>query len=154
MIGRIIDRWAARRQAAELQSLLAILAELNRTELAELVVIADHVRKGMQMEGNDVMKPFDLIVRRPTMPLELVRAVEGFRRQGNHVAASALMVWAHTMRAALRPTLVPLARQMWRELARGFDGIEEAAASLRIRLSTPFDPRDATNFPMGFDPRF
>ena len=151
---RFFDRRTDKQYTAELQSMLAILAGMNKGELAELVVFATFVRKGMQEVGNDVMCPFKLLVSKPDMPDTLIRAVVQYKKAGNTVAASAFMVWAHTMRATIRPTLMPLARQMWRELSRGFDYVEDAAIDLGRRTGTTFDITGANTFPNGFDPRF
>ena len=151
---RFIDSWAGKRQRSELQSMLAILAEMTKDEIAELVVVANHVRQGMLAEGNDVLRPWDLLVKRQDFAIHLVRAVEKFRSHGNEMAASAFMVWAHTMRGALRGELRPMARQMWRELQRGMPGAQAASISLTSRLGTTFDVRGADAFPEGFDPRF
>jgi len=151
---KIIDRWASRRQKSEIQSVISILAEMSKDEMAELLVVTHHVKVGMQLEGNNVMSPFDLIIKRPDFPLLLVNLVKKYKQEGNTTASAAFMVWAHTMRAAVRPELLPLARQMWRELSRGFDYVDLAAAHLSIKLMTEFDVAGATDYPSGFDPRF
>lgn len=154
MLGRLFDRWAERRQAAELQSMLAILAGLSRHELAELAIVANHARQVMEAGGDQLQAPLLAVAARPDLALRLVRMVENFRAKGNQTGAAAFMVWAHTVRAALRPGLRPLAQQMWRELGRGFDAIPEVAPSLSARLATAFDLEGATDYPAGFDPRF
>ena len=151
---RFFDRRTDKQYKAELQSLIEILAEMNKQELAELVVFATFVRRGMQEAGNDVMCPVTLQLHKPETSHNLVRTVLQYKKAGNDIAASALMVWAHTMRATLRPTLMPLARQMWRELSRGFDYVEDAAIDLGRRTGTTFDITGANTFPNGFDPRF
>ncbi len=150
---RWIDRRVLKRQVAELQSLLAVLASLTQEEIAELVVLATHVRHGMEQEGNDMLNPHSLMLHKPDIALRLVRLIEGYRRNGNQTAASAMMIWAHTMRAAIRGELLPLARQMWRELSRGFPHLQAARDRLALALNTDFDISDATQFPTGFDPR-
>lgn len=151
---KIVDRWASRRQKSEIQSLISVLAELSKDEMAELVVVTNHVKVGMQKEGNDVMSPFDLVITRPEFPLLMTRRVIDYRKEGNQLASAAFLIWAHTMRAAARPELLPLARQVWRELSRGFDCIDLAATHLSIKLRTEFDIAGATDYPSGFDPRF
>ena len=154
MLAKLIDRWATRRQVAEIQSMLAILAGLSKHELAELVIVANHARQSALAGGDMLHDPeFAVHVRKDT-PLRLVRMVIHMRASGDQVGASAFMVWAHTTRAALRPSLRSLAQQMWRELGRGFEVVAEVAPSLSARLGTDFDLTGATEYPKGFDPRF
>ena len=149
---RILDRRTTRQYESELRSFLAVLHTLTSHEMAELVILADHVRQGLVQAGNDVNHPSELAMRNASITDDLVRSVVSFQKNGNPLAASAMAVWAHTMRCVLRPELHPLRLQMWREIGRGFDSIDAVLPGLRLRLQTDFQPGEARTYPEGCRP--
>ena len=74
------------------------------------------------------------------------------KKKNNPIAASALMVWAHTARAGIRLELRSLGRELWRELSRGFPHVDEAAASFKALSGRSLNIEGAKQFPKGLTP--
>lgn len=151
---KVIDKWVEKRQVKEIQSFIQCLAALSDEEIADLVVVVTHARNGMLAAGNNVMDPHALWMRKPGVIFEASKRAEKLKAERNIAAASAFMVWAHTLRAAARPALLPLAKLMWRELSRGFPHLQMAEDAALLRFGIRVDISSAEQFPLGFDPRF
>lgn len=151
---KIIDSGVEKRQVKEIQSFIQCLAALSDEEMAELVVVTTHVKNGMIDAGNNVMDPHALWMRKPGVIFETSKMAEKLKAERNTAAAAAFTVWAHTLRAAARPALLPLAKLMWREMSRGFPYLLQAETATLLRLGVRVDMSNAEQFPLGFDPRF
>lgn len=144
-----LDGMETKRQRKELETFLAGLRFMSDAEMAELIVFATHTRHGLERSGHNVLDPLTLNVTKPQVLPELIKLIQQFKAKGNEPAAAALMVWAHSLRAALRGELLPIGREMWRELARGFAGVANATQAVRQRVGTDVDVSDASKIPAG-----
>ncbi len=145
-----LDAMETKRQRKELEQFLAGLRSMTDAEVAELVVLATHTRHGLEQNGHRVLDPLTLNATKPHVLPEAIKLIQQFKAKGNETAAAALMVWAHSLRAALRGELLPLGRDIWRELARGFPGVGDAKVAIQRRTGTDVDVSDATRIPAGF----
>jgi hypothetical protein len=139
-----------KRQRKELEQFLAGLRSMTDAEMAELVVFATHTRHGLEQNGYRILDPLTLNATQPQVLPEAIKLIQQFKAKGNETAAAAMMVWAHSLRAALRGELLPLGREMWRELKRGFPGVANAKLAIQRRTGTDIDVSDATKTPAGF----
>lgn len=157
MFGRAIQRWANKSQEKELQEFLSHLNAADDDEVALTVVLASEMRHRVSdVLGFDLMFPTIIAAQHPLATMQIVKLVKQLQSNKDFVAAAGLMVWVHTLRAsgqAASGELRTLARQMWRELSRGFPYAESAASSVVTTLG--FVPRlaRATEFPDGLSPR-
>jgi hypothetical protein len=149
-IMKALDGMETKRQRKELETFLAGLRSMSDAEIAELIVFATHTRHGLEQSGHNVLDPLTLNITKPHALPELIKLIQQLKAKGNEAAAAALMVWAHSMRAALRGELLPLGREMWRELARGFVSLPTAKNAVRQRVGTDIDVSDADRIPAGF----
>jgi hypothetical protein len=79
--------------------------------------------------------------------LELSKVTENMLRQ-----PGALAIWLHTSRAALFPQVRYLAKEMWRELERGFPLLSDVLLHIEGNFGLHLDVRGAQRFPVGLDP--
>lgn len=145
-----LDGIETKRQRKELEAFLAGLRAMSDAEIAELVVFATHTRHGLEQAGHNILDPLTLNVTKPQVLPEMIKLIQQFKAKGNEAAAAAFMVWAHSLRAAFRAELLPLGREMWCQLARGFPGAPSARHAIRQRVGTEVDVSDATKIPAGF----
>lgn len=83
---------------------------------------------------------------------QLSRQFAKRRQQGDAMGA---MVWSYSLRCLNVPELLPLGREMWGELKRGFEHVEEALREGEARNGKPFDRRVWAEWrliPPGLDP--
>jgi hypothetical protein len=157
MFGRAIQRWANKSHEKELQEFLSHLNAADDYEVGLTVALASEMRHRVSdMLGYHLLFPTLVFTQDPMATINIVKIVKQLQSEKNFVAAAALMVWAHTLRAsgpAASGELRTLARQMWYELSRGFPYVEAAACSVVTTLG--FVPRlaSATEFPDGLSPR-
>ena len=147
-----INSWSSSKQIAEMSNFVAMLRGMDGAELGYVVAIATHMRHALESKGHDVMDPIVYTSKNPMFPLFLSRTIEEAQRQGRTQDAAALMVWAHTHRAGVRLELRTLAREMWRQLQRGFPYVVESAAGSKKTIGTSLNILGATSFPVGFTP--
>lgn len=157
MLGRIVQRWANRSHEKELNEFVAHLAAADDNEVAFTVVVASEVRHViLDKFGWDLLYPNLLQNTVEMIQLEVIQMVRQLQKEGKFVAAAALMVWAHSLRASgpmASGELRSLARRMWAELSRGFPGIEKAAADVRTTFGIVPRLDRAIEFPEGLTPR-
>jgi hypothetical protein len=121
--------------AAEVGLLLAIAADArNSTSRLSEVLLDLHA-----MAGPDA----------GWLPHQLNQKIKDCQHQR---LFTAWMIWLHTARAAQEPQLRYLAKEMWRELERGFPYLDEVARELlNIHHRSLVITRGA-EFPEGLDP--
>jgi len=124
---------------------------MTNPEMSELLAYATHTRHLLERLGVDLSVPNDIYITHPNLLPELIKRVRAFQTQGNHIAASSMMVWAHTIRATTPPDLKELGTAMWRELSRGLSGVESAAASVAARTGQQLNIAGASMVPFSLD---
>ena len=126
---------SAENKVKELQSYLKILKDIPNFDRGFIVVLATVIRLQMQEEG---MMPCNLFdgpagvkndnsYERANVALKLSQTVEYLQGENRAQDAAATMIWAHSVRGLVTPEMVPLVKEMWSELSKGFvytnDGI-------------------------------
>jgi hypothetical protein len=125
---------------------------MDQFSMAELVLYANHYRQRFAAAGHDFLRPREYLAQEPRAAALLIDAANHYRDQGDALATGAVMVWAQTVRATVAPELLPLARNMWAQVARGFPVLEATAPKMKLILAPDFDPTGADSFPAGFGP--
>jgi hypothetical protein len=146
------DRWATKTQLSELADFVTNLKAIDSGEVATVVALATHVRHMLEERGHLVMDPIVYCGAHASFPLLLSKTIKELQKQGQPQLAVGFMVWLHTARAALRPELRQLGRDMWRELARGFSRVDETAAAMAEVVGVSLNTARATELPKGFTP--
>lgn len=152
IFSRWFDRWALGTQAKEMQTFIDGLAGMDSRELGLVVVVATHLRNELEDDGFKLMNPLVDYPRDPSVVPRLHRLVRECQKIGQPTDAAGVMVWLHTMRVGGRHELRPQAREMWRQLSRGFPYVNDAASDL-LRASFKIPRIDgACTFPAGLTP--
>ncbi len=149
---RKFEKWATSKQREELTTFVAMLKAMDGDELGLLVAGATHARHVLEGLGHDVMNPIEYVVKNPGFPLTVTQTIQDYQKAGRPQEAASLMVWAHTLRGAVRLELRGLAREMWGELERGFDHVESATVVFANMGGIVFRTHGARSFPVGFTP--
>ncbi len=148
---RFLENRTIRMQREDINSFNAALSTISDVEMGELAAISHFIKIGLKEAGNDPMLPFEAVIRNGELPTNLAKTVILYKKQGNHIVAAGFSVWTHTIRAALRPELLPEARGMWKHLSRGFPHVAQAAVDIQRRLSISIDVGGADRVPPAFD---
>lgn len=148
----IFNRWALSSQRKELQEFIDNLSSMDGAEIGFLVASATHLRQGLEETGFRLMDPMVDIANAPDTPLRLSRLIRDFQQNGDSGDAAAAMVWLHTMRVGARHELRAQAREMWRQLERGFPHAELAAIEIMRMTLKPVRIQDYDQFPAGLSP--
>lgn len=146
------DKWASGSQEKELNNYTVGLRGMDGSEIGLIVAVATHQRHLLVAEGFNVMDPINFVSVNPMATYRLSQTIQSLQKERKYQAAAGLMVWVHTLRAATRPELRLLGREMWRELQRGFPYVEESALDAQIVMGLNLNVHDALSFPIGLAP--
>ena len=148
---RWLLRYVSGKNRRELERFVGVLAELNDTQVADLLLGVGMIRRDMERNGLHPMDPLTLVAIEFRMAATHMAAEsEKFTRRGSLMAALACSVWGHTFRAATDGNLRPCARLMWRELMRGAPGLRDAENRALLNDGVLADVPDAAQIPAGF----
>lgn len=151
-LARRIDAWASGRQQKEVSDYVARLRSMDGAEIGMVVAMATHFRHLFAAQGHDVMDPMLSTTINPALPSFVAKLIRQAQQAQQLPQAGALMVWLHTLRGAVRLELRQSARDMWRELARGFPHVDDARYNLLEITGRLTDVDGADQFPKGFTP--
>jgi len=146
----ILEKRVTSDHARELDQFIGALSTMSDGEISELVAYATHTRHLIERLGVDLIAP-SVPFTHPDLLPQLIKRINAFHSQGNTIAASSMMIWAHTIRATTRPQLKHLGSAMWRELSRGFPGVDQAAASIAARTDQNLDICGSNKVPLMLD---
>ncbi len=126
---------------SDMNRFIQILTGMDDTAIGSLVVGANWVRKNLEQHGQI---PENILTIGPVMDtlkcnkasLEISKAIKNHQQQGNNHLASFMMVWMHSLRALSSLELVPVGKEMWVELKRGFIHIESGFDTVQLLSST------------------
>lgn len=140
-------------QEREMSDWIRKLQAQDGEEVAAIVAMAMHYRNSMLFDLKiDLMYPFVAIQNERMLGVRLNQHLQEVQREKMFSLASGIIVWLFTIRAAQEPGLRLLGRELWRQLARGFPHVVQAASSLKQVSGIALDVRDAGRFPDGFTP--
>ena len=135
IFSRMFDSWALKTQRKEMQTFVENLASMDGREIGFVMALATHIRNNLEENmGFRLMDPMVDYPQDPTAPIRLVSMIKQYQKAGELSDAAATMVWLHTIRVGGRLELRSTAREMWRQLSRGFDYVDESAFEI-MRLT-------------------
>lgn len=121
-------RWGAKSKVKQVQDYLDILKGIPESDRGFLVVYATEVRLQMYEKGLLSADIFDgpageknkNYYERTQAAPRLCQLAESFQRDNQLLDVAAVMVWTHSLRGLITPEMVPLVKEMWAELSKGF----------------------------------
>lgn len=146
------DSWAKDRQRKELKEFVEALRAMDAQELGLPIALATNFRNAMRQQGVDLSDPAMLVNLNPGIVFEISRKVSPLQKAGRTIEAVPLIIWVHSLRGVTRLELRGLAREMWRQLQRGFKYVDEAASDYAALTGEELDVSGATEFPKGLTP--
>ncbi|QHA83566.1 hypothetical protein E3Z27_18725 [Pseudomonas mediterranea] len=139
-------------QEGEIFSFTAQLRQMDADEIGMVVALATDARNRLEEAGFILSDPIGAYTLKPETPAALHGMILSLQAEGKLQEAAALMVWLHTARVGARIELRPLAREMWRQLERGFPHAQEASRSLMRTLFRSIRLDGYDQFPKGLSP--
>lgn len=140
-------------QKRDVNSFISIIKSMDGREVALVALLANNFRREFEKETRvDLHDPMMAFDNDPGIVLQLSMKARKFQISGQHPAAASVMVWVHTLRGAADPHLRKYSREVWGELERGFEYVDEASAMLMLEERMMISPDGATDFPIGFTP--
>ncbi|WP_338799531.1 hypothetical protein V9K81_08710 [Pseudomonas monteilii] len=151
-LAKLLNPWFVRIQKREMKAFTDALSSMDGKEIGFLLAIATHQRNHWEDQGVLLMDPLVYYPADPTIVLRLQGVLKEYQKSKQMTDASGAMVWIHTMRVGGQHELRPYAREMWRQLGRGFPHVLESA--LEIMAITSMCPRTSgyDQFPKGLTP--
>ena len=146
----------------EMESFVQGLKGMGHSELGPAVLMATVARNSIKeravqlgfKEGYTLLSPFEFVKADPNCFLAINSVIKTCQKERNYVLASGFMVWEHTLRAVAAPELLPLAREMWAELKKGFpyvhDSYSAVLANPEANLPRSLWSDDYMEIPEGF----
>jgi hypothetical protein len=136
----------------DLVEAIKILKGMDAAEIACTLLFAADQRNKHESLRDDLLDLAELCQERHKLvPFQLSQAVKQLQSQRDFRTAGALAIWLHTARAAQFPQVRYLAKEMWRQLERGFPLMPSALMHIEengLRL----DVTRGREFPAGLDP--
>lgn len=159
LAGHLQDR-ALKSSTKEIRQFIEGLRRTGARDLGFIVGIAAVVRVNMETHGvlpqglfqRDALSPSQEL---GIMQMRINKVIRQFAKMRQAGDATGAMVWSYSLRCLNVPELAPLGREMWAELTRGFEYVEEALAEGETRNGKPFDRRvwaEWRTIPPGLDP--
>lgn len=139
-------------QEGEISSFTAQLRQMDADEIGMVVALATDARNRLEETGFILSDPIGAHTLKPETPAALHGMILNLQAEGRLQEAAAIMVWLHTARVGARLELRPLAREMWRQLERGFPHAQEASRSLMRTLFRSIRLDGYDQFPKGLSP--
>ena len=147
LLSAFADRIATKHCRAELERFTAALETMTDLEIAELMVFATRMRQVIERQGVDLLDPGGLHISHPELLPQVVEQHTRMKKQGNILAASALLVWGLTLKVVGRLELLPEGKRMWVQLARGFSAMPSVGSRVSAKIGTAIDLDGAARAP-------
>ncbi len=147
-----LGRWSLKAQKRDMQTFIDALSSMDSQEIGLIVAIATHMRNNLEELGYRLMDPLVDYQLDPAVTLRLGRLIKECQKLNQPTDAAGTMVWLHTMRVGGQHELRPQAREMWRQLGRGFPHAEDAAFEILKMTLKPPRIEGFDRYPAGLTP--
>ena len=122
---------AVRAGTKELETFVAGLRAISDREMGALVAISTVIRVNLEAHGvisEDILGdcPVSSTEAIGRYQMHINKITHQFRKMGLPSDTAGITVWSYTLRCLNVPELMPLGREIWAELRRGFPYVEEA----------------------------
>lgn len=141
-----------RQQKNALKQVIRHLREMPDEDVGGLMAGATDLRHRLEEKGHNPLNSIEYVRENLWYTYELSSRIEELQAEGNGLEAAIWMVWCQTARAAVHPTLLPLARAMWIELARGIPYVETASERLEKESGILLDIDGFDRYPTAMGP--
>ncbi|WP_139239977.1 hypothetical protein [Azotobacter vinelandii] len=152
LIGRLAYRFHLRTKKKQIQEFIDGLSAMDGHEIGFVVACATNTRHILESEGLRLMDPIVDVALFPDIPLRINNVIRELQKSGSNQDAAGAMVWLHTARVGASHELRPLAREMWRQLSRGFPHVDAAALEIMKLTFRPVNVSGYETFPAGLTP--
>ena len=144
---------ATQTQKREMTAWIDNLSQMNSDEVAALLGMATHQRKWIEAEqGVNLLDPIVAYTAQPNLLMFLHGVIQSCQKSNRQMEAAGVMVWLFTLRAGANLELRGLGRRLWRELARGVPGAEQAATGYFVLTHVLLDIDGFEQMPIGLEP--
>ena len=141
----------------DIERFILTLRAQSDEQMAMTLAIATQIRLywiQRDIVREDVMEMMTSSQEHASAQMLMNRFLRMYQGRKDYDMALGIMVWLHSVRSQAYPELRIKGQEMWRELSRGMDGVDEAAQGLNIILD--YDMPDnlgmyATYIPSGLD---
>jgi len=121
-IKKLLHKWTIKRMANELGGFLDNLKNLTAEEMSFIIMTATVARNTFIQEMNlDFANPNATLAQRASISVRLALLINECKKSNKFIDRTAYMVWAHTLRVASQPELLDLGKELWKELGRGIE---------------------------------
>ncbi|MDB9871166.1 hypothetical protein OAD33_08835 [Alphaproteobacteria bacterium] len=125
----------------DMSRFVEMLKGMDDCAIGGLVVGANWVRKNLEQHGQIPDKILSIGPVMDTLKcnqasLEISKAIKNHQQQGNNILASFMMVWLHSLRSLSSLELIPMGKNMWVELERGFLYVDKGFETVETLAST------------------
>lgn len=151
MLKGLMNRWQRGREEKEIRSFRERLETLSDEELGTMLASASDMRHNLLREqGDDLLQPYSVIEHDRHLPLKMAGFANQLVMSNNQFDANPVLLWTHTLRAAVTPELKPEAVAIWREMRRGHPHLEAGAAVMEDYRGRRPQMEGAERIPVGF----
>jgi hypothetical protein len=144
----------AKNKLLEAQEYLNILRRIPETDRGVIVISATMMRYKLQYDG---ILSFDIFegpagiknknsYERSQVALKISQFIERCQREGRSQDAQAAMVWGHAVRGLVTPEIVPIVKDIWVELSKGFPYADDGIAMHEMLSGDSVPQTVADNF--------
>ena len=146
---------------SDLNGFLRMLRGVPDDSMGSLLLGAAYVRQ--TLESNGTMPPY--LLRSPAVmyindchnvTMDIGKEISKHQRNNNQSMGGPHMVWGHSLRALAHLELVPLGKEMWQELVRGFLFLEDKIETVDFTYGISTDEtliEEATFIPPALEPK-
>jgi hypothetical protein len=131
-IKRKVQIASLKSQNEDIDRFIAGVRGADALQVGMIVAVATTHRNVLLSKGINLLDPIEAMERHPFFLLQLGGFIRDVQKRNRPEEAPGWMVWLHTIRAAITPELRFKGRILWKELARGFPCVEDAAHDLFV----------------------
>ena len=140
-------------QKKEIARFIDNIKAMDGSEVGSILATATHIRNQLIDQYDwDLQDPILLCFTKPNIAIEINQLIKAFQENDDTVSAAGMMVWLFTVRAAMSPDIRGLGRELWGQLERGFDHVEEARIQILSLGGKIIDIDGYEKFPIGMEP--
>ena len=140
------------RMKNEINEYITLLRSADDDEVGlALLAAVDFRNQYLAETGIDLFEPKLALFADDNLSFKFARQIEESQAE-NGILAVPLLVWAHTLRATQNPMVRELGREMWGELLRGLDHVDEKIESFQFVIGRTPDLTGMGKVPDGLSP--
>lgn len=122
IIKRLIHKWLIKRMSRDIKVFIDTLQRMSAHDVSLIVVAATVTRNALlKCSDIDFRDPILMLKTKPSIMLDLSKTMNESKRKAHSLDQIAYSVWLHTLRVISQPDLANLGKDLWNELARGID---------------------------------